>query len=94
MTYLFFHSNNFESEVGTKTRKKTVSQNQCRVRSITVLSGCIDGRSASIDKVSNEQKAYLFRTNYNLFNCAVQLIIDKGLKHVGLIGVRKYFLII
>jgi len=50
--------------------------------------GYLDGRSAAIDKVSNEQKAYLFRTNYNLFNCAVQLIIDKGLKHVGFVGVR------
>jgi hypothetical protein len=49
--------------------------------------GSLDGRSASIDKVSTEQKAYLFRTNYSLFNCAVQLIIDKGLKNVGFVGV-------
>ncbi|CAF3398834.1 unnamed protein product [Rotaria sp. Silwood1] len=52
-------------------------------------SSCLDGRSASIDKVTNEQKAYLFRTNYNLFNCAVQLIIDKGLKHVGFVGGKQ-----
>jgi hypothetical protein len=51
--------------------------------------GCLDGRSASIDQISTEQKAYLFRTNYHLFNCAVQLIIDKGLKNVGFVGVRK-----
>ncbi|CAF4179279.1 unnamed protein product [Rotaria sp. Silwood2] len=54
-----------------------------------VLLGCLDGRSASIDKVTKEQKAYLFRTNYNLFNCAVQLIIDKGLKHVGFVGGKE-----
>jgi len=51
--------------------------------------GSLDGHSASIEIISNEQKAYLFRTNYNLFNCAVQLIIDKGLKYVGFVGVRK-----
>lgn len=51
--------------------------------------GCLDGHSASIEKISCDQKAYLFRTNYNLFNCAVQLIIDKGLKNVGFVGVRK-----
>ncbi|UJR26727.1 hypothetical protein I4U23_008042 [Adineta vaga] len=52
-------------------------------------SSCLDGRSASIDKVSNEQKAYLFRTNYQLFNCAVQLIIDKGLTNVGFVGGKE-----
>ncbi|CAF1016050.1 unnamed protein product [Rotaria sordida] len=52
-------------------------------------SSCLDGQSASIDKVIKEQKAYLFRTNYNLFNCAVQLIIDKGLKHVGFVGGKE-----
>lgn len=52
--------------------------------------GYLDGRSASIDTVTKEQKAYLFRTNFNLFNCAVQLIIDKGLKNVGFVGVRNH----
>lgn len=56
--------------------------------------GSLDGRSASVDKISNEQKAYLFRTNYNLFNCAVQLIIDKGLKSVGFVGVENHFLLL
>lgn len=50
-------------------------------------SGCIDGRSAAIDPNGSEQKAYLFRTNFNLFNCAVQLIIERGLKDVGFVGV-------
>lgn len=53
--------------------------------------GSLDGRSGSIEKITSEQKAYLFRTNYQLFNCAVQLIIDKGLKHVAFVGVRKAF---
>ncbi|CAF3621323.1 unnamed protein product [Rotaria socialis] len=52
-------------------------------------SSCLDGRSASIDKVTKDQKAYLFRTNYNLFNCAVQLIIEKGLKHVCFVGGKE-----
>ncbi|CAF0732257.1 unnamed protein product [Adineta ricciae] len=49
----------------------------------------LDGRSASTDKVCTEQKAYLFRTNYHLFNCAVQLIIEKGLKNVGFVGGKE-----
>ncbi|CAF0951164.1 unnamed protein product [Adineta steineri] len=52
-------------------------------------SSCLDGRSASIENIVNEQKAYLFRTNYSLFNCAVQLIIEKGLKNVGFVGGKE-----
>ena len=51
--------------------------------------GCLDGRSASTEQVCTEQKAYLFRTNYHLFNTAVQLIVDKGLKDVGFVGVSS-----
>ena len=60
------------------------------INKITLL-GSLDGRSASIDKGTNDRKAYLFRTNYSLFNCAVQLIIDRGLKRVGFVGVRQCF---
>lgn len=49
----------------------------------------LDGRSASTEQTTSEQKAYLFRTNYHLFNCATQLIIDKGLKNVGFVGGRE-----
>ena len=58
-------------------------------REVLFVLGCLIGRSASIDESNTEQKAYLFRTNYNLFNCAVQLIIDRGLKSVGFVGVRE-----
>lgn len=53
------------------------------------LSGSLDGGSISTEKICTEQKAYLFRTNYHLFNCAVQLIMDKGLKDVGFVGVSE-----
>lgn len=48
----------------------------------------LDGRSAPIDAKITEQKAYLFRTNFSLFNCAVQMIIERGIKSVGFVGVR------
>lgn len=58
-------------------------------KQISSFSGSLDGESISTETICTEQKAYLFRTNYHLFNCAVQLIMDKGLKDVGFIGVRR-----
>lgn len=51
--------------------------------------GFIDGRSASNETIDDEQKAFLFRTNFNLFNCAVQLIIERDVKNVAFVGVRS-----
>ncbi|CAF0781976.1 unnamed protein product [Didymodactylos carnosus] len=49
----------------------------------------IDGRSSSLthgQQQQSKQKAYLFRTNFALFNFAVKLIFEMNISNVGFVG--------